>query len=87
MPSQEEMIKAQEAENILNNASFKEAIANLKEEYVNHWLRSRNIDDVDMREDLHKAILLLPEIERHLRIIAEKGKITKSQLEKLRKIS
>jgi hypothetical protein len=64
-----------------------EAVANLKEEYVNHWLRSRNIDDVDMREDLHKAILLLPEIERHLRIIAEKGKITKSQLEKLRKIS
>ena len=87
MPSQEEMIKAQEAENILNSECFKEAITNLKEEYVNHWLRSRNIDDVDMREDLHKAILLLPEIERHLRIIAEKGKITKSQLEKLRKIS
>ena len=87
MPSQEEMIKAQEAENILNSASFKEAVANLKEEYVHNWLRSRNIDDVDMREDLHKAILLLPEIERHLRIIAEKGKITKSQLEKLRKIS
>jgi hypothetical protein len=75
-----------EAEKILGNEVFQKAIKNLKEEYIKHWLNSRNIDDVIMREDLHKAILLLPEIERHLRIIVEKGKITKAQIDKIKNI-
>ena len=75
-----------EAEQILNSETFKQAIHNLKEEYIQHWLNNRNIDDVDFREDLHKAVLLLPEIERHIRIIVEKGKLAKSQIEKIKKI-
>lgn len=75
-----------EAEQILNSETFKQAINNLKEEYIQHWLNNRTIDDVDFREDLHKAILLLPEIERHIRIIVEKGKLAKSQIEKIKKI-
>lgn len=75
-----------EAEQILNSETFKQAINNLKEEYIQHWLNNRNIDDVDFREDLHKAVLLLPEIERHIRIIVEKGKLAKSQIEKIKKI-
>jgi hypothetical protein len=42
--------------------------------------------DINKRENLHKAIKLLPEIEKHLRIIVEKGKITKSQLGRLNKV-
>jgi hypothetical protein len=75
-----------EAEQILNSETFKQAINNLKEEYIQHWLNNRTIDDVDFREDLHKAVLLLPEIERHIRIIVEKGKLAKSQIEKIKKI-
>ena len=37
-------------------------------------------------DNLHKAIKLLPEVERHLRIIVEKGKITKAQLQRLHKV-
>jgi hypothetical protein len=33
-----------------------------------------------------KAIKLLPEVERHLRIIVEKGIITKAQLGRLHKV-
>ena len=58
MPTQEEVLKANEAELVLKSDGF--------------------------REDLHKAIRILPEVERHLRIIIEKGKITKAQIEKLR---
>lgn len=85
MPSQEEILKSNEAELILNSETFKEAIELLKDEYVNHWLLSDG-EDVQTRENLHKAIKLLPEVERHLRIIIEKGKITKSQLGRLQKV-
>jgi hypothetical protein len=34
----EEVVKAAEAERILNSDVFKEAIENLKNEYITHWL-------------------------------------------------
>ncbi len=85
MASQEEILHSNEAELILNSETFKNAIQILKDEYINLWLLSK-VDDISTREDLHKAIKLLPEVEKHLRIIIEKGKITKSQLGRLHKV-
>jgi len=85
MPSQEEILNSNEAELILNAETFTKAIEELKNEYINLWLSSRQ-DDISKRENLHKAIKLLPEVERHLRIIVEKGKITKAQLGRLHKV-
>jgi len=85
MPSQEDILNSNEAELILNAETFKSAIEELRNEYINLWLSSKE-DDIDKRENLHKAIKLLPEIEKHLRIIVEKGKITKSQLGRLHKV-
>jgi len=85
MASQEEILHSNEAELILNSETFKDAIQILKDEYTNLWLSSKG-DDISTREDLHKAIKLLPEVEKHLRIIVEKGKITKSQLGRLHKV-
>ena len=85
MASQEEILHSNEAELILNSETFKNAIQILKDEYINLWLLSK-VDDISTREDLHKAIKLLPEVEKHLRIIVEKGKITKSQLGSLHKV-
>jgi|TARA_R100001163_G_scaffold18301_2_gene16176 hypothetical protein len=85
MASQEEILQSNEAELILNSETFKKAIQILKDEYTNLWLSSET-DDISTRENLHKAIKLLPEVEKHLRIIVEKGKITKSQLGRLHKV-
>lgn len=85
MPSQEEILNSNEAELILNAETFTNAIEELKNEYINLWLSSKQ-DDISKRENLHKAIKLLPEVERHLRIIVEKGIITKSQLGRLHKV-
>jgi hypothetical protein len=85
MPSQEDILNSNEAELILNAETFKSAIEELKNEYINLWLSSKE-DDINKRENLHKAIKLLPEVERHLRIIVEKGKITKAQLGRLHKV-
>jgi len=85
MASQEEILQSNEAELILNSETFKNAIQILKDEYTNLWLSSEG-DDISTRENLHKAIKLLPEVEKHLRIIVEKGKITKLQLGRLHKV-
>ena len=85
MPSQEDILSSNEAELILNSETFKHAVNNLKDDYINLWLLTKD-SDITKRENLHKAIKLLPEIEKHLRIIVEKGKITKSQLGRLHKV-
>ena len=85
MPSQEDTLNSNEAELILNSETFTHAVNNLKEDYINLWLLTKD-SDINKRENLHKAIKLLPEIEKHLRIIVEKGKITKSQLGRLHKV-
>ena len=82
----EEAVKAAQAQQILDSDVFKEAIENLKREYINAWLLSSKDDDVTKRENIHKSTLLIPEVERHLRIIAEKGKLTKTHINKIRNI-
>ena len=85
MASQDEILASDEAELILKSETFKDAISQLKEEYMNLWVSS-DISDKEVRETLHAAVKLLPEVERHLRIIVEKGKITKASLNRLRKV-
>jgi len=50
----EEVVKAAQAEQILRSDVFKEAVENLKQEYITHWLNSREIADVNAREDIHR---------------------------------
>ena len=86
MPTHEEVVKAAEAERILESDVFQEALQNLKSEYMQSWINSRRPEDVQAREGLHKSILLIPEVEKHLRIIAEKGKLTRANINKVRNI-
>lgn len=85
MARQEEILRSNEAELILNSQTFKSAIERLRAEYINLWTNTQ-ADEKDLREQLHKSVKLLPEIERHLRIIVETGKITKANLNRLRKV-
>ena len=86
MPTHEEVVKAAEAERILESDVFQEALQNLKSEYMQAWINSRRPEDVQAREGLHKSKLLIPEVEKHLRIIAEKGKLTRANINKVRNI-
>lgn len=83
----EEAVKAEQAQQILNSEIFKEVLENLKQSYVDAWLKDQDIDNVNSREHLHKSVLLLGEIEKHLRIMAEKGKLTQSYINKIRNIA
>ena len=85
MASQEEILRSNEAELILKSETFKQSLETLREEYINLWLHTLP-EERDLREQLHKSIKLLPEIERHLRIVVEKGKSTKANLNRLRRV-
>ncbi len=83
MATREEVLESNEAELILNSDTFKKSIENLKQEYIALWLNCKGKENITLRETLHTAINILPEVERHLRILVERGKITSAQVKKL----
>lgn len=85
MSTREEVLESNEAELILNSDVFKKAIEQLHDEYIQLWLQSDQNEEA-FRESMHTAVKLLPEIEKHLRIIIEKGKITQTNLRRIRKV-
>ena len=85
MAKQQDILESNEAEIVLNSEVFKKSIRQLHEEYVQMWISS-DAEDEKLREQMLMAVKLLPEVEKHLRIIIEKGKITKANLSRIRKI-
>ena len=62
----EEAVKAAQAEAILDSDVFKEALENLKNEYTNIWLNTRDIKDTQIREDLHRSLLFINTVKEYL---------------------
>ena len=86
MDKQKEINDGQEAERLLESDVFKSAFINYKNELIKEW-ESTSAKDLDKRENLYRALKVLPEVERHLRIIVEKGKLNSKDLNVLRKVS
>jgi len=86
MDKQKEINDGQEAERLLESDVFKSAFINYKNELIKEW-ESTSAKDLDKRENLYRALKVLPEVERHLRIIVEKGKLNSKDFNVLRKVS
>ena len=85
MATDKDILESNEAELILESEVFKKAIKHLHDEYVQMWINSEP-NEYGFRELIHGAVKVIPEIEKHLRIIVEKGKITRANLNRLRKV-
>jgi len=72
------------AQDILNNEIFQEAMEMLEDEYKKIWASTKQ-EESEERERLWMAMKLIPEFERQLRIIVEKGIIKKNQIVKIKK--
>ena len=83
MDKDQEIIESKEAEQILESAVFKKSFTLLKDTYLKS-MEQTSMDEVKEREVLFQALKVLPEVERHLRIIIEKGKISQQQINKLK---
>jgi len=72
------------AQDILDNEIFQDAMEMLEDEYKNIWASTKQ-DESEEREKLWMAMKLIPEFERQLRIIVERGTIKKNQIVKIKK--
>ena len=72
------------AQDILDNEIFQEAMEMLEDEYKKIWAATKQ-EESEQRERLWMAMKLIPEFERQLRIIVEKGIIKKNQIVKIKK--
>ena len=72
------------AQDILNNEIFQDAMEMLEDEYKKIWAATKQ-EESEERERLWMAMKLIPEFERQLRIIVEKGIIKKNQIVKIKK--
>ena len=72
------------AQDILDNEIFQEAMEMLEDEYKKIWAATKQ-EESEERERLWMAMKLIPEFERQLRIIVEKGIIKKNQIVKIKK--
>ena len=62
---------------------LKRQLPDLKAELLDAWEISP-AKDYETREALYTAVKLLPEIEKHLRIMIEKGKINPSMINSMK---
>ena len=74
MDKQKDIMDGHEAEMILNSQVFKKAFTDYKNQLIQNW-ETTPAKDLETRENIYRAIKILPEIEKHLRIAVEKGKI------------
>lgn len=72
------------AQDILDNEIFQDAMEMLEDEYKKIWASTKQ-EESEERERLWMAMKLIPEFERQLRIIVEKGIIKKNQIVKIKK--
>ena len=72
------------AQDILDNEIFQDAMEMLEDEYKKIWASTKQ-EESEEREKLWMAMKLIPEFERQLRIIVEKGIIKKNQIVKIKK--
>ena len=72
------------AQDILDNEIFQEAMEMLEDEYKKIWASTKQ-EESEERERLWMAMKLIPEFERQLRIIVERGIIKKNQIVKIKK--
>jgi hypothetical protein len=70
---------------LLESDVLKKAFKNYRDELIQNWESSQD-NDSKFRENIHRAVSILPEVERHLRIIIDKGKIETQQIINLRKV-
>ena len=82
MDKQELIIESRNAEEILKSEVFKKAFKNYKNELRDLW-EATPTTDLELRETIYRAIKVLPEVEKHLRIIIEKGKINQKDIRSL----
>ena len=79
----QELGRAAEAQEILSNPIFADAIEKLKLAYTDAWLNSPARDE-EGREKIYQFMQALKSVEEHLVSVVQTGELAKAQLDELR---
>jgi len=77
MSADEEIRRARDAQQVLENPAYQEAYATIDAALVGAWRDSRDPKD---REDLHKMLGLLARIQGAMESVMRNGQITEKEL-------
>lgn len=72
--------RAAAADSLLRNEMLKQAFIELKAQYIKSWVSCETIEG---REDLHRAVNLVDEMQRHLMSLVAQGKVERKRIDRL----
>ena len=72
--------RASEAQRLIDNVAFVEAVANLDKTYIQAW---RNAKTVEAREDAHRYMMLLNRFSADLKAMVFDGAVTDKRIVEL----
>ena len=76
----EEVRRADDARQLLDNPLFKEAFATIRKELIEHLLNTRVAEEVE-RDRLYITIKALDLVEQHIKSVFETGKLAEREQE------
>jgi hypothetical protein len=79
---QRERQRGSRAEHLLDDEILSEAFTTLEQRYIKAW-SATDPSQIDAREHFWKAIQILGDVRKHLRKVANDGKLANKQLEDL----
>jgi DNA integrity scanning protein DisA with diadenylate cyclase activity len=74
--------RSAEAQSLLDNALFNEALATLEVEYIKAW-KATPLRDSDGRERVWQAVQIVGKIKDHISSVLNDGKLAAAQLKEL----
>ena len=74
----EEVRRADDARQLLDNPLFQEAFATIKKELIEHLLNTRVAEEVE-RDRLYITIKALDLVEQHIKSVFETGKLAEKE--------
>ena len=74
----EEVRRADDARQLLDNPLFKEAFATIRKELIEHLLNTRVAEEVE-RDRLYITIKALDLVEQHIKSVFETGKLAEKE--------
>ena len=76
----EEVRRASEAQQLLDNPLFQEAFKTIREELIKHLLNTRVAEEME-RDRLYITIKALDLVEQHIKSVFETGKLAEKEQE------
>lgn len=82
LTKEQKVLRAQEAQRLLEHPLLREAFANLRLNYFEAWTATPP-EKINERDAVYHAARVLSDVESHLRVVISQGRIERAQIAKM----